>query len=74
VREKRDFFVKLVIEKKDDGELIDLSKHQELEIDFSGSEGKIVNTDKGKNGTVLIFEKDGKKYQVLMKIDKIKKG
>jgi hypothetical protein len=72
MKEKRNFLVKLVIETKDDGKLIDLSKRLELEIDFRGSEGKIVN--KEKRGVILTFEKDGKKYQVLMKIDKVKKG
>ena len=72
MKEKRKFFIRLVIEKKDDGKIIDLSKQQELEINFWGSEGKIVG--KKKNEVVLEFEKNGKKFQVLMKIDKIKKG
>ena len=71
MKEKRNFFIKLVIEKKDDGKLIGLSKQQGLEIDFSGGEGKIIGK---KNEVVLEFEKDGKNFQVLMKVDKIKKG
>ncbi|CAJ0830721.1 17598_t:CDS:2 [Entrophospora sp. SA101] len=54
-----------------DYKLIDLTKRQELEIDFRGSEGQIVG--KKQNEVVLEFEKDSKKYQVLMKVDKIKK-
>lgn len=72
MKEKRNFFVRLVIEGKNDGKIVSLSKHQKLEIDFEGSEGKIVG--KKKNEVVLEFEKDGKKYQVLMRINKIKKG
>lgn len=37
-----------------------------------GGEGKVFS--KEKKGVILTFEKDRKKYQVLMKIDKIKKG
>ncbi|CAH1757598.1 10454_t:CDS:2 [Entrophospora sp. SA101] len=55
-----------------DYKLIDLTKRQELEIDFRGSEGQIVG--KKQNEVVLEFEKDSKKYQVLMKVDKIKKA
>ena len=72
MREKCNFLIKLVIENKNNGKMIDLAKNQELEIDFRGSEGKIVN--KEKKGVILDFEKDSKKYQVLMKIDKVKKG
>jgi hypothetical protein len=72
MREKCRFFIKLVIEKKDDGKIIDLAKQQELEIDFQGNEGKIAN--KEERGTILTFDKDGKKYPVLMKVDKVKKG
>jgi|ERR1700722_1172966 hypothetical protein len=72
MKEKHNFFVKLRVEKKDNGKLIDLSKQQELEIDFRGGEGQVVNQEK--KGVILTFEKDGKKYQVLLKIAKVKKG
>lgn len=72
MKERRNFLIKLVIETKDRGKLIDLSKQQEFEIDFRGSKGMIVN--KEKEGTILTFEKDSKKYRVLMKVDYVKKG
>ncbi|CAI2194689.1 17028_t:CDS:2, partial [Funneliformis geosporum] len=59
---KTQFFVRLVIEGKNDDKIVSLSKYQELEIDFQGSEGKIVGK-KNENEVVLDFEKDGKKYQ-----------
>jgi len=72
LKERRNFLIKLVIETKDSGKLIDFSKQQEFEIDFRGSKGVIVN--KEKEGTILTFEKDSKKYRVLMKVDYVKKG
>jgi len=49
-----------------------LSKEEEIEIDFAGDIGR-TSSVKGM-GDIVRFEKDGKNYDIIVKIDRVEKG
>jgi len=79
-KEVRGFLIKLTIWDKSDEQkwkLVDLFKQKDIEIDWlTKNEGKVVDKDEinGKKGNIITFEKDDKKYQLLMNVKKIRKG
>lgn len=85
-KENRSFFLKVKIEDAD-GQIKELSKNQDFEIEWEEKEGilnpgeLITYTDSdGKQrsfrpskGQEVEFEKDGKSYRLIVKIDRVKK-
>jgi len=77
--EIRNFAISLKIEHSD-GRLIDLFGKWNIEIDWDKlGRGQVCDSEikdgkEIKKGSSITFEKDGKNYQILVKINKIKKG
>jgi len=73
-KETRTFLIKLKI-KDSDGQIKELSKKQEIEIDFDDKVGRASSVkERGKGGDLVTFEKDDKEYDIIVRIDEIKKG
>ena len=85
-KEKREFQLRLKVRNKDD-KIEELNKKTYLEITWEGDKGILNPGDlvtfkdaygtfshRPSEGEVVRFEKNGKNYDVLVKIDEIKKG
>jgi len=73
VKEKRNFLIGLLITNPPGEKYgsVDLSKRLDIEIDWqTGGKGKSANS----KGDIVIFEKEGERYRVIVKINQIKKG
>lgn len=79
MKETRNFRISLKIE-YNDGSLVDLSGKWDIEIDWDKlGEGWVCGSEikdgkEIKKGSLITFEKNGKNYQILVKIGRIKKG
>jgi len=85
VKEVRLFEIRKKIKDKESGEIIHLYKKEPLEIDWKDGWGSVLGEEaqqEMKDGTwysinigePVIFEKGGKKYEVFVKINEIRRG